>query len=1331
MPTIDGSMQDWSPNARLDSALTGTPGYGLWGIADPQYITVAMTATDVAIGANSTVWLDTDLDRSTGHLIWGWAGGAEYHVEISADGTARLYSGGPQQTLIADLEAARSADGRVMEFRIDRAMIGAPPGPVRVFADVNDTAFLPASYATGNLQIAAPVAVVSGGKTLDGNLAEWAGSTRLDTPATGTAGYALHGDLQGGTYSFAIATDGLQIGANTTLWLDTDRNGATGYQVWGWAVGAEYNINIDAEGQARLYSGAAGQTFVANLDFAMNAQGTAFEIAVDQALLGDAASLRVFADVNDAVFIPNSYATAEFVVGTLPPVTVGTITLDGALGDWGSEGLLVSQSGAQMRGQLIGDQYVLAIGTDGMAIGTNTTIWLDTDLNSTTGHQIWGWAGGAEYNINITADGQARLYGGAAGQTFIADLDFAFNADRTGFEVALDRSLLAGDPGQIRVLADVNDAVFLPGDYGSANLVVGTPPVTEPVDSAESRIAIVYSATTAANFYDLTAYGQLFMSAQNQAMQAGVPFDLLTEADLLNPAVLARYDAIVFPGMSHVQAGQANAIAASLTTAVQDYGVGLIAAGNFLTNDQTGAALPGNSYARMNALLGVTLEGFGQTQGISLRATGADSSVLDGYGVGQVVGNYGNVSYLNFMDTTGTGQVLFEQVVTGGVHDAVIATQTGGRNVHFATDAIIGNNNILGQAIDWVLQDNAPDVSLLMTRNTSLFYARNDMDQSQEVFDVSVQNPGIYDAMLPIIQDWYADYGFVGSYYINVGAYAPDQQTNWAVSKPYYDRILALESEIGSHSYTHPHDTNLLFPDQITQGLLEARILAYSDIVEHGVVCWCPYCTREDTSEAVLQALSQMDADDINAVLADTLARTDPRNPNAINPTQLTEVERAVLEASYRFQFEYSKLVIERELGITVTGAAVPGAPERLDATREMIEYFDYLSGGYSGTGAGYPGAFGYLTPDETERVYMAPNMSFDFSLIGWNNMTPEQAEAAWLVEFATLTANATTPILAFPWHDYGPTNWLNDPDQVYSRQMFETLIATAAASGTEFVTGDDLARRIDSFADSTLTVTRSGNVVSATVGSTDAGHFALDLGSEGRIASVANWYAYDEDQVFLPRAGGSFDVTMGPQIADVTHISALPMRGELISVTGDGSDLRFSFIGRGEVEVDLRTQGGAPVRITGANGATITEPGTVALQFNAVAQHSAFVDFLNPGARLNGGVGSEILLGGSRADRFDPRGGNDVMAGGGGADLFLFRRGGAFDTILDFTTGIDRVQLWDFGFASAAAARNAFVDTDAGLEFTYGARDRLLLAGLDADDLTAADIIIDPFILV
>ena len=1306
MPTIDGSISDWSPDARLDTAATGTLGYGLWGVADPDYFYFAITSDDVIIGENTTLWLDTDLDRGTGYQIWGWAGGAEYQVEIAADGTARLYSGGPEETLVAELEAVRSADGRVLEFRIDRSLLAGNPDAVRVYADVNDSAFLPNSYANTNFIVAEPSpSVVTGGKTLDGNLVDWDAATRLDTPATGAAGYAFYGDLQDNVFTFAISTDGTAIGANTTIWLDTDRDTATGYQVWGWAVGGEYNINITADGEARLYTGAAGETFVANLDFAYNADGTVIEIALDRALVGNPASMRVFADVNDSVFIPNSYANANFIVGSEPTPVIGGITLDGSVSEWTPESILLTQGGYQLRGEFVvdaaGDQYVFAIESDGTTIGANTTIWLDTDLNSTTGYQIWGWAGGAEYNVNITADGQARLYSGAAGGTYIADLDFGFSADGTGFEVAISKDLLSGAPDQVRILADVNDAVFLPGDYSSANLVVGAP-LPPPTDAPESRIAIVYSATTAANFYDITAYGQLFMAAQNQAMQAGIPLDLLTEADLLDPTGLAGYDAIVFPGFSNVQASQAATIAASLTTAAQDYGVGMIVAGNFLTNDETGAALPGNSYARMNALLGVTLEGFGATQGITLNASNAANPILDGYTNGQVVGNYGNLSYLNFTDTTGSGQVLFEQVVSDGTYDAVIATQTAGRNVHFATDAIMGNNNILGEAIDWVLQDNAPDISLLMTRNSSIFYSRNDMDQSQETWDVSGQTPGIYDAMLPIIETWYENYGFVGSYYVNIGSNPPDQQTDWSVSKPYYDRLLALESEIGTHSYTHAVDTNLLFPDVVTDELLQARNFVYPD----------------------------MTASEFNAILADTLARTDPTNPNAIDPADLTVQEKAVLEASYRFQFEYSKLVIEREMGIQVTGAAVSGAPERIDATREIIQFFDYISGGYSGTGAGYPGAFGYLTPGENDRVYLAPNMSFDFSLVGFNGMTPEQAEATWLAEFAALTANGTTPILAFPWHDYGPTEWnLGTPGQVYTFQMYETLIAAAAASGAEFVTGKDLAERIASFSASSLTTSRVGDVVNVTVGSSDAGKFAIDLGKEGQIASVTNWYAWDSDSVFLPSSGGTFEITLGTEMADVTRISALPMRGDLLSVSGDGSDLDFSFSGRGEVLVTLRSQDSAPIRITGADSATLPDAGSVSLTFDTVGLNTASVDYLAPGTLLIGDAGSDILLGGSAADTLEGRGGNDILSGGGGDDYFVFRLGDAFDTILDFATGIDTLELSGFGFADAEAAWGAFVDTAEGLELTFGDTDRLLLAGLNQGDLSSADIVTDPFL--
>ena len=66
--------------------------------------------------------------------------------------------------------------------------------------------------------------------------------------------------------------------------------------------------------------------------------------------------------------------------------------------------------------------------------------------------------------------------------------------------------------------------------------------------------------------------------------------------------------------------------------------------------------------------------------------------------------------------------------------------------------------------------------------------------------------PGIYDKLIPILQQWNQQYDFVGSYYINIGETpnATDPTTtDWAKSLPYYKAIQAMGSEIGNHSYTH------------------------------------------------------------------------------------------------------------------------------------------------------------------------------------------------------------------------------------------------------------------------------------------------------------------------------------------------------------------------------------------------------------------------------------------------------------------------------------------------------------------------------------------------
>jgi hypothetical protein len=112
-----------------------------------------------------------------------------------------------------------------------------------------------------------------------------------------------------------------------------------------------------------------------------------------------------------------------------------------------------------------------------------------------------------------------------------------------------------------------------------------------------------------------------------------------------------------------------------------------------------------------------------------------------------------------------------------------------------------------------------------------------------------------------------------------------------------------------------------------------------------------------------------------------------------------------------------------------------------------------------------------------------------------------------------------------------------------------------------------------------------NGNVITATVSSSHAGDFALDVTGQGSqvIENVGNWYAYDSNSVFVPETGGSFTITLGAAADDVTHITSLPMRGDLLAVTGDGLNLAFSVIGEGLVVIQLGQIGNKTPVVTGA----------------------------------------------------------------------------------------------------------------------------------------------------
>ena len=815
------------------------------------------------------------------------------------------------------------------------------------------------------------------------------------------------------------------------------------------------------------------------------------------------------------------------------------VVLDGNLDEWSASDRIDRglDAGYAIYARADGSDFAFAIKAP-TAIGANTTAWLNTDRNTATGHQIFGFAGGAEYNVNVNADGTVSLYTGGPGETLVqANLAAVWSADRSTIEFRVPKAAI-GNPAAIDTLYDVNDATFLPGSYSAPGFTVFND--SGFTQGADKRIAIVWSDSTAKNYFSQTAYSQLFMAAQSQAMQAGVPFDILTESDLTSLATLAKYDTIVFPAFRNVEAGKVDAITATLEQATRQFGVGLVAGGEFMTNDAGDAALSGDSYARMKLLFDATRV-TGGTGDVVVKATDADGSVLDGYTDGQVIRSYANVGWNGFTSVSGTGETIATETVGGQTYAAAIASTTGGRNVLFSTPATMADDNLLQKAIDWSVNGSGLTVGLQMTREAGILASRVDMDQSQEKVEVNPDGtaPGIYDKLIPILADWKAKYNFVGSYYVNVGnSPATGQETDWAVSLPAYKALLDMGNELGSHSYTHPENTNLLTDEQI------------------------------------------------------------------------------------KFEFGSSRAELEQRLSaylgktVSVGGAAVPGAPELIATSQEILKYVTYLSGGYSGVGAGYPNAIGYMTPGNAAdgKVYIAPNTAFDFTLMEFQKKTVAEAEAIWAKEFAALAANADAPVVVWPWHDYGPTMWSTGGVSPYVTQMFTNYVANAAKADMEFVTLADLANRVGALKAATITSSVSGDTVTVAVAATkDIGTFALDLDGlkNGQlIQGVAGWYAYDKDKVFLPATGGSYTITVGTVADDVTHITALPMRASLVSLSGDGRDLSFQATGEGQVVVDLKAPGTDWVAVTGATVKSLVGE-ILTLDLGAIGPHTVSVGLI------------------------------------------------------------------------------------------------------------------------
>lgn len=108
----------------------------------------------------------------------------------------------------------------------------------------------------------------------------------------------------------------------------------------------------------------------------------------------------------------------------------------------------------------------------------------------------------------------------------------------------------------------------------------------------------------------------------------------------------------------------------------------------------------------------------------------------------------------------------------------------------------------------------------------------------------------------------------------------------------------------------------------------------------------------------------------------------------------------------------------------------------------------------------------------------------------------------------------------------------------------------------------------------------------------------------------------------------------------------------------------------------------------------------------------------------LNGDDGNDTLLGGKGNDTLEGGAGNDTLKGGAGADVFEFEFGDGHDVIRDFTNGVDRIELDDFGLAQITALIGTATQQGSDVVLTLSADTTIRINDMALAQLDVADFI-------
>ena len=144
-----------------------------------------------------------------------------------------------------------------------------------------------------------------------------------------------------------------------------------------------------------------------------------------------------------------------------------------------------------------------------------------------------------------------------------------------------------------------------------------------------------------------------------------------------------------------------------------------------------------------------------------------------------------------------------------------------------------------------------------------------------------------------------------------------------------------------------------------------------------------------------------------------------------------------------------------------------------------------------------------------------------------------------------------------------------------------------------------------------------------------------------------------------------------------------------LVGLVSRTDDEGITFTTVGDAKFDVRD---LPSGTQRGNGFDVVELGTSGNDtINEVGESEVY--YINAGAgddTITGGLAADFLVGGAGNDLINGREGNDSLLGGGGNDRFVFNGAPGNDTILDFATNVDKIDLSAYGIS----ARNVTTST-------------------------------------